>query len=138
MQNTRNKQIILDLKYMLFNKQFHKFLIVGLINTLFFYSLYALLLFLDFSYIYAILGANSIGVIFSFKNFGKNVFNSNNNKLLWKFIIVYLFLISIYTLIVSILRTLGINDYVAGLLGLLFHIPISFIVNKKIVYTSKD
>ena len=134
MLNLLDKQRILHQRYKYLNKQFYKFLLAGFINTLFFYLLYTLLLFLDFSYIFAILGANSLGVIFSFKNFGKYVFNSNNNNLFWKFIIVYLFLISIYTMIVSFLRLFGINDYYAGLLGLAFHIPISYMINKKIVY----
>ncbi len=122
---------------MLADKQFHKFLIAGIINTVFFYTLYALLIYLEYSYYVAIIGANSVGIIFSFKNFGIRVFDSNDNRLLWKFIAAYLFLISFYTLIVSLFRAIGMNDYVAGLLGLLPHIPLSYIINKNFVYTKR-
>ncbi len=122
---------------MLTNKQFHKFLIAGTINTIFFYALYAFLIFLAFPYYFAIIGANSIGIIFSFKNFGNNVFDSHDNQLLWRFAIAYLFLISFYTLLVYLFRTISINDYAAGLFALIPHVPISYIVNKKFVYTKR-
>jgi len=122
---------------MLTNKQFHKFLIAGTINTIFFYALYAFLIFLAFPYYFAIIGANSIGIIFSFKNFGNNVFDSHDNQLLWRFAIAYLFLISFYTLLVYLFRTISINDYAAGLFALIPHVPISYIVNKKFVYTRR-
>jgi len=122
---------------MLTNKQFHKFLIAGIINTIFFYTLYAFFIFLEFPYYFAIISANSIGIIFSFKNFGNSVFDSHDNRLLWKFVLAYLFLISFYTIMVYLFRTIGINDYAAGLLALIPHVPLSYIVNKKFVYTKR-
>lgn len=123
---------------MLITKQFRSFLIAGAVNTLFFYTLYSFLVFLGFHYYIAILGANSIGVIFSFKNFGHSVFDSHDNQLIWRFAIAYLFLIAFYTFIVYLLKILGIDNYMAGLFALIPHVPLSYMANKKFVYAKKD
>jgi len=119
------------------DKQFHRFGVAGIVNTIFFYALYALLIFLSLPYYAAIIGANSVGIFFSFKNFGHHVFGLHHNSLLWRFVIGYGFLISFYTLVVYLFRLTGMNDYVAGLAALVPHVPLAFIVNKKFVYISR-
>ncbi len=109
---------------------------VGVINTLFFYFIYIFLLYINLLYYEAIVIANIFGIIFSFINFGRNVFDSNEHSLFWRFLIAYLFLIAFYTLLVTIIRVF-VNDYIAGLLALMFHVPIAYIINKKFVYIKK-
>lgn len=119
------------------DRQFHRFIVAGIVNTLFFYTLYTLLIFLSLPYYAAIIGANSVGIVFSFKNFGRRVFDSHDNRLLWRFVIGYGFLISFYTMVVYLLRLTGMNDYYAGFVALLPYIPASFVVNKKMVFIKK-
>ena len=69
-----------------------KFLIVGSLNTLFGYSLYALFIFCGLHYSLGVLLSTSIGILFNFKTIDKFVFESSDNKLIHKFIAVYIFI----------------------------------------------
>jgi len=67
-----------------------RFLAVGVLNTLFGYVAYAVLLFFGFSYPVALLLATILGVIFNYFNFGKFVFSGHRDWLTFcKFVYVY-------------------------------------------------
>ena len=68
---------------------FIKFLAVGVLNTLFGYGIFALLLFIGLHYAVASILATICGVLFNFKTTGTLVFNNNDNRLIFKFISVY-------------------------------------------------
>lgn len=119
-------------------KQFFKFLIVGGLNTVFGYGLFALFLFFRFHYSLAVLFATVLGVFFNFFTIGKLVFLNSKHQLIWKFIGVY---IIVYVLNVSglwIFEQLMFNLYIAGALLVLPLAVVSFILNKYWVFTTNQ
>ena len=80
------KSIIIKTK----NSRFIKFLFVGGINTLFGYTSFAILIFLKLDYRIALLIATVCGVLFNFKTIGTLVFKKKSNRLITRFVIVYL------------------------------------------------
>ena len=67
-----------------------RFLTAGILNTLFGYAFYAVLLFIGLPYPLALLFANILGIIFNYFNFGKFVFSGHRNWLVFcRFVSVY-------------------------------------------------
>lgn len=115
-------------------KQLFLFLFVGGINTIFGYSLYAILLFLHFHYGLASLLGTIGGVLFNFKTTGTIVFKNHDNRLLYKFIAVYCatYLINVGCLRIFALH--GANMYVAGLILVIPIALLSYTLLKKFVF----
>ena len=112
-------------------KQIIKFLIVGIINTIWGYSVYALFIYLGCDYKIASLVATILGVLFNFKTTGKLVFNSHDNRLIFKFVAVYAILYFFGIGLLKLIKTFIIDDdYIAGLIGLGPGVTFSFVLNK--------
>ena len=136
MSFSRIKLILKDTKYknLNANNRFIRYLFVGVINTVFGYSLFALLIYLHLHYALASLLATILGVLFNFKTIGRIVFKSCNNALIKKFFGVYAFT---YLLNIGGLRVFSlyhVNMYVAGLMLLVLITPVSFILNRNFVF----
>lgn len=114
--------------------QIISFIFIGIINTLFGYSVYALLLYLGLNYVISILGATLIGMLFNFKMIGKYVFNRNEYKLMIKFFQVYAVVFFINISIVKLFKLLEFNDYFSGALAIIPVAIVSFILNKYYVF----
>ena len=56
------------------SEQFILFLVMGGVNTLFYYSLYSLLIYIGVFYAAAVVIATVCGVLFNFQTFGRVVF----------------------------------------------------------------
>ena len=123
------------------NHQFYRFIVVGVINSLFWYLVFSILIFMKMPYPIAVLGATIIGVLFNFKSFGVLVFKNTNNKLIYKFIFVYIIIYFFNILFLYTLEFLG-NDnmYVNGIIITPIAALLSFILNKYFVFNilSKD
>jgi putative flippase GtrA len=115
-------------------KRFVLFLFVGGINTLFGYSLYALFLFLKFHYAIASLMATIGGILFNFKSTGTIVFKNNNNKLLFRFVSVYIITYLLNVMCLKVFSSFNANMYVAGAILLLPMGLIAFMLQKKFVF----
>lgn len=115
-----------------------KFLFVGILNTIFGYSLFAIFIFFNMHYSLAVLCSTILGVLFNFKTIGKLVFGSHDNSLIFRFVAVY---IVIYILNISFLwffKYLGFgNMYINGMVLLAPLAVVSFILNKKFVFRNK-
>ncbi len=111
-----------------------KFLVTGSINTLFYYLLYALLIYLGLSYTAAVIIATFITMLFSFKTFGKYVFKKSDNTLIIKFALLTLFNLLLNIIIIYLLKKAGLNDYTAGLLASLLVAINSFFINKIFIF----
>ena len=122
------------LKAYLADSKFIKFLLVGLLNTIFGYSVYALFIFLNFHYSVAAFLSTILGVLFNFKTTGKLVFNNSNNKLIFKFIAVYVFTYLLNISLLTIFNFMNINMYLAGALLLLPVAIIAFMLNRRLVF----
>lgn len=106
---------------------------VGVLNTLFGYSVYALGIFLGLHYAVAAFLSTCLGVLFNFKTTGVWVFGNRNNRLLPKFFAVYAFLYGLGLLVIMVLRPY-MNDYLAGFCATLINACVGFLLNKFFVF----
>lgn len=115
--------------------QFIKFLLIGGLNTLFGYGIYAALIWGGFRPFLAVAGCTVLGVLFNFQSTGRLVFKNANPNVLLRFIIVYIF---IYFLTIGILPLiisgLNINAYWAGAIVQLPMALLAFILQRKFVF----
>lgn len=118
----------------MFDTRFLKFLAVGVLNTLFGYSLYALLIFIGLEVSLAILLGTIVGVLFNFKTTGTLVFGSRDNRKLFRFVGVYTLLYFVNVAGVKTLMAAGLNSYLAGAVLLAPMAILSFLLNRKLVF----
>ncbi len=118
--------------------QLLRFIIAGVINTIFSYLVFSFFIFLGIYYPLAVLFSTICGVLFNFQTIGRFVFFSKNNMLIFRFITVYIVMYLIYTVGIGILIHLHINAYISGIIMI---IPIgvtSFLLNKKFVFNKSN
>jgi len=118
--------------------KFVKFLITGSINTIFYYILFSIYIYIGFNYKLAVLLATLFGVFFSFKSFGKYVFENTNRKLIYKFSLVYIILYFINILIINLSNIVIDNYYISGLIATLFCAVLSFVLNNIFVFRRNE
>ena len=116
------------------SSQVLKFISIGALNTIFYYFLYSCFIYFSFDYKLAVLFATLIGMFFSFKTFGKFVFNNNNNNLIYRFILVYMILYLLNILLITILELYFTNYYLSGFMATIICAFFSFIINKYFVF----
>jgi putative flippase GtrA len=119
------------------DKKIFKFLAVGLLNTLFGYSCYALLLFAGLHFSVAALFSTILGVLFNFKTIGIMVFNNSNNFLIFKFVGVYCVIYFINIFFLNIFNTYKFNMFLAGAIMVLPMALLSFVFHKYLVFKGK-
>ncbi len=115
-------------------QQLAKFILVGILNTAFGYSVYAVFIFLGFNYVYSMLFATGIGAIFNFKTIGALVFDAHEKERIYKFFLVYIVIYFVNIILIKVLMTQGANPYLAGALALIPSTAISFVLNKYFVF----
>ncbi len=125
---------IKDLWLYFWGKRFFRFLLVGGINSLFGYGVYALFVFLGFDYKIAALIGTILGVLFNFLTTGRIVFESTNNLLIFKFIGVYVITYFLNIGLIKIFLLLGLNAFASGAVSLVPMAIISFVLNKIFVF----
>jgi putative flippase GtrA len=104
-----------------------KFLSAGVLNTVFGYSVYALLLFIKTPYLIALLAATIVGVLFNYFNFRRMVFYGVGGWFVFgKFVIGYALIYSANAILLGALtRYLHINPYI----GQVVCIPMSVLLS---------
>jgi putative flippase GtrA len=120
----------------LFRQQFTKFVAVGIVNSVFGYGCYAVLIYSGLHYTFALLFATILGVLFNFKSISVLVFGSNNNRLIFRFVgcyaVVYLGNVSG----IKVLSYMGFEPYIAGAILIVPAAILSFILNKRFVFNN--
>lgn len=117
------------------NNKLIKFILVGILNTAFGYSLFALFIFLNIHYSLAVFLSTVLGVLFNFKTIGKLVFDSHDNSLIFRFIAVYVLLYLINISCLWFFKISGFeNMYINGFVLLVPLALISFVLNRKYVF----
>lgn len=120
---------------MLDNRVFLRFILVGAINTLFGYSLFALFLYAGFYYPIAIFLATILGVLFNYKTMGRLVFFHQGKSRLVPFVFVYIMVYSLNVYGLWQLEVFGLeNKYIAGALLMIPLALVSFLLNKSVVF----
>lgn len=118
--------------------QLFRFLAVGILNTLFGYSLYALLIYLGLEYTYALLFATIAGVLFNFHTIGRLVFQSRDKRLIGKFFAVYAITFCGNLLLIKLMVRFGLSAYLAGAFAIIPTTILSFLLNKFFVFKGKQ
>ena len=114
-------------------ERFFKFLFVGALNTLFSYFLYALFVTIGFKANLALFFQYIIGVIWNFKMTGGLVFKNNNNKLIFKFILCYIFTFILNSVLLKFLLNYT-NSYIAQAILVLPVAIVSFLLLRTYVF----
>ena len=115
-------------------QQIFVFILVGIVNTIFGYSCYALFLYLGMAYPLALLCSTILGVLFNFKTTGKFVFKNSDNLLFFKFVSVYVGLYFFNMSFISLFRLIAPNLYLAGFIAIFPSAILGFLLNKTLVF----
>ena len=119
-----NRRFKLDI---FFDQRILKFLGTGILNTLFGYSVYAALLFIEIPYLIALFLATVAGVIFNYMSFGRMVFDNHGNWFVFgKFVVAYTL---IYGVNAALLYLFTVNFFLSPYLGQLICLPISVLLS---------
>ncbi len=117
--------------------RFVKFLLVGVLNTLFGYGVFAFFNFLGLHYSLSTLLATILGILFNFKTTGCLVFKNNDNKLLFRFLFVYGLTYLLTVIILGLFEKVNlVNMYLNYAILLPFNALISYFLMKKFVFKS--
>jgi len=113
---------------------FYRYLVVGIGNTVFGYSIFMLFLYIGLHYSVAVLLSTIIGILFNFYMYGRVVFKSNSWELFRKVCFFYLILYLINITLLAILNTYMVNLYIAGIIVLPLVSFLGFIFNRRYVW----
>lgn len=114
-----------------------RFLLVGILNTLFSYSVFSLLVFFDIKADTSLLISYIFGIAFNFSTFSRLVFESSGYNKKEKFIIVYIFLYLLNVLLLNLMQLLITNLYFCQFILLLPMAATTYYLNSKFVFKLK-
>jgi putative flippase GtrA len=115
-----------------------RFLVVGSINTIFSYIVYAILILAGAHYSLATLISTVLGVIFNFFTTGRIVFRNMDNKRFISFVLVYAFTYLINILLLRwLIDGLAMEKLFAGALVTLPVALLSYFLNAKLTFKDK-
>ena len=133
MSNYLRKGIAFFLEHI--QNKFSRFIFVGVLNTLFGYGVYCLMILIGFSYVWATLISQVLGVLFNFITTGNLVFENNDNRLIFKFVLSY---IITYFINIGVNKAIQVcfecNQYISGFGAILVSALSSFFILKFLVY----
>lgn len=118
----------------LWRHQLLRFLLVGGLNTLFSYAIYAGLIFLGAHFSLANLAALVLGILFSFKTQGRLVFRNPDNRLIGRFFLAWSLIYLATIGVIGLGIRLGLSSYIAGLAALPFSTVLSYGAQKYFVF----
>jgi len=114
--------------------KFVRFILVGILNTVFGYLLYALFVLISVDFRVSLFLGTVITIVFNFGTYSRLVFKTNDNRLIFKFVLVYGL---IFVLNEGLLILLVTHD-VGELVGQAMLVPViavtSFILNRLWVF----
>ena len=117
-----------------YERQFIRFLAVGVLNSLFGYGCFALLVYLGMHYAASLFFATVAGVLFNFKTTGFLVFNSRDNRLIWGFVATYIAVYVINVMCLKALTVVGVDVYYGGAALVLPMAILAYFLNKRFVF----
>jgi putative flippase GtrA len=110
------------------------FLIVGGINTVFGYGMFALFIFIGLHYAIAYLFATVLGILFNFFATGRLVFRNYDNRLMLRFFMVYSIVYLCNVGILTIFKSFNVSMYIAGAILILPVAATSYLMMKRYVF----
>ncbi len=119
-------------------RRFIRFIVVGLVNTCFSFSAYAISTYCGAPTGLAVLIANVLGVFFNFKTTGRFVFRIKDHRLIPRFIGVYILTYFIGVAGIKVLLSWGINRYLAGAMIAIPTAVASFLMLSLCVFRTRE
>ena len=123
----------LNLK-LLNNNLLARFIIAGIVNTLFGWTIFSILILLDIAIPISLFFGMSLGILFNYITIGGYAFKKFSKKIFFKFILSNLFIYLLNLLSLSLIDRIIINVIFAQLFLAPFLALLSFIIMKKIVF----
>lgn len=114
--------------------QFLRFLLVGGLNTLVGYALFAIFILVGAGITFSLVGATVLGVMFNFRSLGSLVFIRTERRLLPRFVLVYAGQFAINWLSLRYLQALGVTPLFAQLMILPPLSIVSFLAMRRWVF----
>ena len=114
--------------------QFARFIFVGIVNSLFGYGCFALLLYVGLHYTLALFLATVFGVVFNFKSTGALVFGSHDNRLIFRFVGSYVVIYFLNVVAIQAFSHFGVGPYIGGAVLILPMAVLAYIFNKRFVF----
>jgi putative flippase GtrA len=118
--------------------QFLRFLVVGGVNAVFAYIVFALMILLHLHYTMAVLVSQFCSLLFNFKTTGALVFGNKNNRLIFRFFVVYLATYLLTIGLFKVFKLLGVNTLITGAIIILPTALFSYTMNKKFVFRTSE
>ena len=122
------------MRRLLTDRQFHRFLAVGIMNTAVGYGLFAFFIYIGLHYVIASFFATVLGILFNFHSIGRLVFDRHDYRLIFRFFGVYGITYVLSIIFLYFFDLAGIGMYLAGALLLAPMAVISFLLNKYHVF----
>lgn len=133
--STKAQQMLKKLACSFWQIPFVRFLAVGVLNTVFGYGVFSVLILLGLRREWALLLATIMGVLFNFRTTGVIVFRNRNYYLLGRFLFVYLIVYVINLLLLELLyQKLQLGPLVGQAASLPFIVVLSFFLMKLVVF----
>jgi putative flippase GtrA len=111
-----------------------RFIFIGAVNTAFGYSIFSLFIFMGVNYVLASLIASCIGTLFNFKTLGRIVFRQSDNKLIYRFVSVYVFLYFLGISVIKVGTYYLQNLYVLGAISTFITASTAFLLHRYFVF----
>ena len=119
--------------------KFIRFILVGGLNTAFGLGVYCLMIWMGFSYVWATLVSQILGILLNFITTGTLVFENNDKRLIFKFVFSYVVTYFFNVGLNKIFQvTFDVNEYISGIGAIIISALISFYILKLFVYNAKS
>ena len=118
----------------MWTSEFFRFLFVGVLNTIFGYGLYLILLFIGFHFTMAALIGQILGVLFNYKTISLLVFRTHDNSIFFRFISVYILTYFVAIFCLDQLIQLDLSPSIAGACVVPFMAVLTYLLMRYIVY----
>ena len=123
---------------MTFDRRFVAFCLVGALNTVFGYSVFAALLYAGLHHALALLIATCAGVIFNFFSTGRMVFGSRQLSRLPRFVAVYGIVYVVNLALIELLLAAGAGPYAAGAISMVAATLAAYAMQSRFVFLKAE
>lgn len=120
--------------YHVLRRQLLIFLCAGILNTIFTYSIFAALIYIQVYYVWSALISSVFGMLFSFQTIGRWVFRAYRHELINRFIGAFLVTTAVNILCIKWANVFLEDLYLSGIFALFPSSFVSFILNKFFVF----
>jgi putative flippase GtrA len=121
----------------LFALRFVRFLIVGGINTAFGYAVFAIFILLKIPYPIAAFFSTTLSVLFNFKSYGRFVFGSHDNRLIFRFFLVYAICYAVGLIPLAWAKAHGVPILLMAAICVLPMAALAFSLNRFLVFRGR-